>query len=382
MANIIPVDYRVIQLATTHFFKHRDLGQSLFQQNTHVKFSFECASKAEVPLNVCDYPSMGLPIIQPPWQNHPAKIHFDFFTSPTTKPDNESTVHIFTDGSKFNGRTGYSMIAIGHHDTIKITRQRISNFASAFEAEALALNEALKLSGQLPETYSTVKIYTDSKSSLQSLLNERRTSSVLAENQILAHQLGSSINLHLQWVPGHRNIEGNEWADRIAKSSTAVGDNCIRPTKISQSHFKSKIDEWISKIWESEWLSATTNSTIRIFFPSLSSLKLLSNTPPRQIIQIISGHCCLNAFLYKIKKTSSPRCRFCLNSNETVEHFIFSCPFFDQDRKKFKDSSLKITKSWPPTPSLIPQSAPLWNSFVNFILSSKRLSYSCVSQMS
>ena len=35
------------------------------------------------------------------------------------------------------------MIAIGHHDTIKITRQRISNFASAFEAEALALNEAL-----------------------------------------------------------------------------------------------------------------------------------------------------------------------------------------------------------------------------------------------
>ena len=53
------------------------------------------------------------------------------------------------------------MIAIGHHDTIKITRQRISNFASAFEAEALALNEALKLSGQLPETYSTVKIYTD-----------------------------------------------------------------------------------------------------------------------------------------------------------------------------------------------------------------------------
>ena len=114
------------------------------------------------------------------------------------------------------------MIAIGHHDTIKITRQRISNFASAFEAEALALNEALKLSGQLPETYSTVKIYTDSKSSLQSLLNERRTSSVLAENQILAHQLGSSINLHLQWVPGHRNIEGNEWADRIANLQSSV----------------------------------------------------------------------------------------------------------------------------------------------------------------
>ena len=32
--------------------------------------------------------------------------------------------------------------------------------------------------------------------------------------------------------------------------------------------------------------------------------------------------------------------------------------------------------------SLIPQSAALWKSFVHFIISSRRLSYSCVSQMS
>ena len=113
------------------------------------------------------------------------------------------------------------------------------------------------------------------------------------------------------------------------------------------------------------------------FFPSLSSLKA-----PRQIIQIILGHCSLNAVLYKIRKTSSPRCRFCLNSNVTVDHFIFWCPFFDQDRKIFKHSSLKITKSWSPTLILIPQSAPLWKSFVHFIISSRSLSYSCVSQMS
>ena len=92
---------------------------------------------------------------------------------------------------------------------MKITRRRISNFASAFKAEVLALNDALKLSGQLFEKYSTVKIYTDSKSSLQSLLNEQRTSTVLAEKQILAHQLNSNITLHLQWIPGHRNTEGN-----------------------------------------------------------------------------------------------------------------------------------------------------------------------------
>ena len=113
---------------------------------------------------------------------------------------------------------------------------------------------------------------------------------------------GSSSNRHLQWVTGHRNIEGNEWADRIAKSSTTISDSGVRHTKISQNLFNSKIDKWLSKIWELERLSAATNSTIRIFPPSLSSLKALSNTPPRQIFQIISGHCSLNAFLYKIKK--------------------------------------------------------------------------------
>ena len=151
------------------------------------------------------------------------------------------------------------------------------------------MNDALKLSVQQSEKFSTVKIYSDSKSSLQSLLNEQRTSSVLAENQILAYQLGSNVNLHLQWVPGHRNIEGNEWADRIAKSSTTIKDNCIRHTRISQSLFKNKINDWLSKTWESEWLSNTTDSAIRTFFPSLTSMKILRNTP-HQIIQIISGH--------------------------------------------------------------------------------------------
>ncbi len=108
------------------------------------------------------------------------------------------------------------------------------------------------------------------------------------------------------------------------------------------------------------------------FFPSLSSLKNLNNTSPRQIMQLISGHWSLNGFLHKMKQTSSPRCRFCLNSDETVEHFIFFCPYFDQHRNIFKHLCLKITKSWPPTPSLIPQSTPLWRSFINFIVSSKR----------
>ena len=70
----------------------------------------------------------------------------------------------------------------------------------------------------------------------------------------------------------------------------------------------------------------------------------------------------------KIRGMLTLKSGFCLNSNETVDNFILCCLFFDQDRKIFKLNSLKITKSWPPTPSLTPQSAPLWKSFVHFIM--------------
>jgi hypothetical protein len=119
----------------------------------------------------------------------------------------------------------------------------------------------------------------------------------------------------------------------VVDISTTISDNCVRHTKISQNLFKSKIDKWLSKIWELEWLSATTNSTIRFFFQSLSSLKVLSDTPPRKITQIISDHCSLNAFLYKIKKTSSPRCRFCLKSDETIDHFPASTHTYPEATK-------------------------------------------------
>ena len=72
----------------------------------------------------------------------------------------------------------------------------------------------------------------------------------------------------------------DEWADRLAKSSTTMSDSCVRHIKISQNLFKSKINDWLSRSWESEWLSATTNSPIRTLIPSFSSFKLFRKTPP------------------------------------------------------------------------------------------------------
>ena len=73
------------------------------------------------------------------------------------------------------------------------------------------------------------------------------------------------------------------------------------------------------------------------------------------------------------KKVSSPRCHFCLNCDETVENFFIFLIITEPS-----SNCVKMAKTWPP--SLVPKSGLLWKTFVHFVLSSKRLSFSCVSQ--
>ena len=51
--------------------------------------------------------------------------------------------------------------------------------------------------------------------------------------------------------------------------------------------------------------------------------------------RLISGHCKLNGFLYKIWKAPSPRCS-CGVNEETVEHFLLFCKMFDEPREKWQ----------------------------------------------
>ena len=51
--------------------------------------------------------------------------------------------------------------------------------------------------------------------------------------------------------------------------------------------------------------------------------------------RLISGHCKLNCFLYKIWKAPSPRCS-CAFKEETVEHFLLFCNMFNEHIEKWQ----------------------------------------------
>ena len=55
--------------------------------------------------------------------------------------------------------------------------------------------------------------------------------------------------------------------------------------------------------------------------------------------RLLTGHCPLNGFLYKVWLTESPRCP-CGSNVESVRHFILECPRYEEIRSKFNFGNL------------------------------------------
>lgn len=62
------------------------------------------------------------------------------------------------------------------------------------------------------------------------------------------------------------------------------------------------------------------------------------------LTQMLSGHGCFRAYLYKFKYEDSPECSTCSGVEEDAEHVFFMCPRFDTQRSDLEAATeQKIT---------------------------------------
>ena len=153
--------------------------------------------------------------------------------------------HIYTDGSKVETKIVSAYVCpygkIGY---------RLKDGCSIFIAEVEAINKALtyvKVS-----TRKSFVIFSDSMSVLQAIESqESKNPLVNMVLQACREILSNGKFITLCWIPSHRDITGNEYADRAAKDALSKA----QPTHFEQPCIDVfiKIQPFISSLWQERW---------------------------------------------------------------------------------------------------------------------------------
>ena len=148
---------------------------------------------------------------------------------------------VWTDGSADGGvRNGGAGVYIEWPDgTTTELRSTAGRLCSSFRAELTALLSALQhLRDHPAHTQLPVVICTDSESALAALREGpmgQKTPLGASVWGALASLDGPARRVHLQWVPSHCGVDGNERADAVAKEAAALEQASV-PVDVRTAH--------------------------------------------------------------------------------------------------------------------------------------------------
>ena len=186
-------------------------------------------------------------------------IYRDHFT----KHEHEN--YIFTDGSKTQEGTSFSIISPNNSRTF-----RLQNSASIFTAELSAILKTVRTIDN--EDNRNVTIATDSKSSIQSITRYIHQNPLVQEIQQAIADINK--NICLCWVPSHVGIRLNEQADNAARH--AIENLPPTPTNLPRNDHKCNSRQSIIRKWKNKWENIRDNKLHNIQ-PTLTTLPYNKN---------------------------------------------------------------------------------------------------------
>jgi ribonuclease HI len=216
-----------------------------------------------------------------------------------------------------------------------------------FQMEVLAIARAVAwlIQSEKPRVTKAV-ILSDSQSAIAALHSRRTDSALVYECKMLIQKaLDQGILISIQWVRGHSNITGNEFADYLAKmgaESTPFGPPPYTP--VAPITVKHKMEQLMYSNWASAWRLETTCRQTRHMKPTPTANKhqaqLLRLAPKelKALVAFLTGHCKLERHRYLMGMADDPNCRLCQNGLETPIHLSGEC-FVTADARNVLASS-------------------------------------------
>ena len=291
----------------------------------------------------------------PPWKEIANVTYNTSLTTPISKKNTveeqksaalkdiesiNADVEIYTDGSAAECRDG------GSGGTIKIRENKeefevtaaAGKYTSSYRAEMIGIRSALEMISTLQEDGrikdgQTLALYTDSRSSVQRLERCRRHhEKTLNDVQTLLQKVTEDgiKNLVIQWVPAHCGIEGNEKADRLAEEATHLPQDNV---EVDFQTAKALVKRKCKRRWIDEAKPHFAKAK-EVRVPSEDGLTRREKTILARFRT--GGHTpelgWYKHFITRGKEKILPaECERC-GENETMEHYLLSCPFLAQTR--------------------------------------------------
>ena len=279
-------------------------------------------------------------------------------TTATTSHPSLTNVCIYTDGSRFQNGVGAAAVQVSldpaKPHTIRQLHLGSATHHTVFEAELVGVILALDILRSLPHILNA-QILLDNQPVIHAL--KRRG---VQSGQYLIDLFHSELKdikkfrpglrLHLNWVPGHEGVDGNELADQKAKDAARGASSplphrlhtlCDLPVSIAALQDSAKKD--LRTKWATIWATDNHAQRIRSFDPTPPGKKILHflrqfpKADSSIMVQLRSAHAGLNAYLFRFNAVDSPLCTLC-QVPETVDHYLFSCRKYLQPRSDLRSA--------------------------------------------
>ena len=290
-----------------------------------------------LPLHLTREPLILCPS-KPPWSdpsNYTISLHLSSPCSRKDPPSLRNTAAIshlstlshrdisaWTDGS-VPGRLGQGGAGIHIKCTKCVTATSLSFstglWATSYSAETFALLHALEwcISHSKTCNFNSITFFSDSLSVLSTLSTPLPylTPKSLSNTQSLLNSLSQSKVVHLQWIPGHSSLPGNDLADSLAKAGASVD-----PSSISVSLTPLISSQRLSLY--TSWRRSVQSGFFQHQIPTVSPEEL---TLPRCALSRLrcNGHSTLlNSYLHRVGRAETPSCSNCGSEPQDLSHLV------------------------------------------------------------
>jgi len=259
------------------------------------------------------------------------------------------TISIYTDGSGIDGHIGAAAYSPTTSQTQRLYLGSEANY-NVYTAEISALELATTIAKEAPPNYTKCVIYVDSQAAIKGIIKPHKQSGqtiiTAAIDCIESLQCQRPMEVTIAWIPGHKDIEGNEIVDQQAKQAAKTKGTSPDTSSTIHKPLKSSrmvtIQRFIDKEWETAWNSTRKGAKqlhrITSKMHTQTGPKLYENVGKRhdvaQLARLRTGHCSLNQYLYRFNHSDTPCCECNEKTIETVQHYLLQCPRYDRQRAK------------------------------------------------